>query len=482
MKRLPAVAGLADEIRGKGKNSAEKSADYLLRNRADLQTYPSVDVLAMHSDPEYAPRTAPPGDIKKARALVHHLTQVRRAIAQALWSREIFIGIEIVDELAFYGARDDNVTDLILECLTRIRDGHMNRPGLIIFPVHSFGVLGAGPLYPLRRGKMTIINTDSGYALFPQTNDLDRTFDQLQAAAGQLGVDKALPRDLLKHWRKSRGAAWLERNPLLVVRANHLPGSYYANEHLLLNRVQSVVGLLSLLAAVQPATSDRAGFLMSSSRVNNWETLDIHHYLTLYDPPAHKTELAGDCVPIHTGRVEVSELAALGFEIDPTYWRRQVALGAGMQAQVEKLYAEQLKLKVAGKKLDARGRTVSRLFDSLQMFRRSFVDSADNWTGRVALSTAFEMLLTDNYGKVRATLVSRSQELMRGQRGTRAMQRAIDDLYVSRSEFVHGAEQTTSVDMHLARRAYALCFFELSTRIDQIPTTTSTPVGDVVDR
>jgi hypothetical protein len=169
MKRLPAVVGLADEIRGKGKNSPEKSADYLLYNRAELQTYPSVDVLAMYSDPEYAPSTAAPDDIKKAKALVHHFTRVRSAIAQALWSREIFIGIDVIDELAFYGAQDNTVTDLILECLTRIRDGHMNRPGLIVFPVHSFGVLSAGLVYPLRRGQLTIVNAASGYALFPQS-------------------------------------------------------------------------------------------------------------------------------------------------------------------------------------------------------------------------------------------------------------------------------------------------------------------------
>ena len=200
--------------------------------------------------------------------------------------REIFIGIEIIDELAFYGARDNKTTDLILECLSRIRDGHMNRPGLIIFPVHSFGVLSAGLFYPLRRGQLTIVNPASGYALFPQSNDLGRTFKQLQTAAAGLGVSKAVPRELIEHWRRSRDTKWLERNPLLVVRANHLPGSYYANEHLLMNRVQSVVGLLSLLAALQPATTDRVGHLMSSSRMNNWETLDIHHYLALYDPPA----------------------------------------------------------------------------------------------------------------------------------------------------------------------------------------------------
>ena len=121
------------------------------------------------------------------------------------------------------------------------------------------------------------------------------------------------------------------------------------------------------------------------------------------------------------------------------------------------------------------------MFDSLQMFRRSFVGSAGDWTGRVALSTAFEMLLTDHYGAVSNTLVRRSKVLMKGHRGTRALQQAVGDLYNSRSQLVHGAEQTTVIDMHLARRAYALCFLALGRRVSLIPTTTSSPVADIVD-
>lgn len=480
MKRLPAVHRLADEIRGAGKASPDESAAFLTARRNEIKTYPSIDVLAMYSDAEYAPVTASPEDITAAKALVHHFDQVRSAVAKALWSRQIFVGIDIIDELLFYGARSDSVTDLILECLTRIRDGHMNRPGLVVLPLHSFGVLGAGLLLPLARAQLTIVNPDSGYALFPQSNDLARTMDQLRAAARGLSVKKDMPQDLIEHWHRSRAADWLERNPLLVVKVNHLPGSYYANEHLLLNRVQSVVGLLSLLAALQPKIENRSGALFSTSRMNNWETLDIHHYLALYDSPANNATLDGDCVPIHGGRVEVSELAALGFEIDPKYWRRQVNLGTDIQAVVEKLYVAQLHQKVSGKRPNARERTVAKMFNSLQMFRRSFVGSAGDWTGKVALSTAFEMLLTDSFGGVRTTLVSRSKVLLAGQRGTRAMQQAVSDLYVARSELVHGAAATTSADMDLARRAYALCFLELGRRVDNIPPTSSHPIRDVV--
>ena len=99
-----------------------------------------------------------------------------------------------------------------------------------------------------------------------------------------------------------------------------------------------------------------------------------------------------------------------------------------MQASCSRSCSSPTQLKVASKKLNAQGRTINRTFGSLEMFRGSFADSTDDRTGRVALSTAFEMLLTDHYGGVRATPVSRSRELMRGQPGTRAMQNAIGDL------------------------------------------------------
>jgi hypothetical protein len=76
----------------------------------------------------------------------------------------------------------------------------------VIFPVHSFGVLGAGPLRPLARGKLTLVSTDSGYALFPQSNDLGRTIVQLRQAAQAQSVKKDIPQDLIEHWRRSRGA------------------------------------------------------------------------------------------------------------------------------------------------------------------------------------------------------------------------------------------------------------------------------------
>ena len=77
--------------------------------------------------------------------------------------------------------------------------------------------------------------------------------------------------------------------------------------------------------------------------MNNWQTLDIHHYLTLFAGLRRASELDGQCIPIHAGRTFVSELSDLAIEIDPTYWQRRDALAQRVHDAVEAVYAEYLR-------------------------------------------------------------------------------------------------------------------------------------------
>jgi hypothetical protein len=122
---------------------------------------------------------------------------------------------------------------------------------------------------------------------------LDRSLAFLDGVKDSFGIKKRLPVELIKHWRRSRNTIWLERNPLLIVRAIQWPGSYYGNEWLLLSRLRASAGALSMLAALQPHPQEGAARLFSSANSNNWQTLDIHHYFALYDWPNRKIELDG---------------------------------------------------------------------------------------------------------------------------------------------------------------------------------------------
>jgi hypothetical protein len=478
MTRLPAVRSLAASIRStrRGKQTLADAADYLVDHRAELALFHDPEHLAISTDRAYALPGTSDSTIRTASALSYNIAALRSEMGKELWARQIFIGPEVLDELIFYVAREGHGAELVVGVLEWIRDARATRPGLLIFPLHSLGVLGAGLLTPAH-GRVTFVNASRGYALTPQTNDLNRTVEFLDDARAAFGIGQALPIELLRHWRRSRPTGWLERNPLLVVRTVYVPGSYYDSEWLLVSRVRAATGLLAMLAALQPERVDRASRLFSSRMANNWQTLDIHHYLTLFAGVGHRRELGGQCIPIHSGRTFVSELSDLAIDIDPAHWRRRRALAQRVHDAVDVVYSEYLRAQFA-RTPDARERTVRKLFESLGYFRRGF-QGPGSWSGKVALATAFELLLLDSSSAIRNTLIRRSRLLLKGTAGTRSLQAAVEDLYVARSKLVHAGDDSALVDMGLAREAYVRCFVEIARRIPTLSRQSPTPLGDL---
>ena len=248
MTRLPALRSLAASIRStrRGKQTLADAADYLVDHRAELALFQDPEHLAISTDKEYALPGTTESTIRTARALSYSIAALRSEIGKELWARQIFIGPEVLDELIFYVAREGHGAEPVVGVLEWIRDAWATRPGLLIFPLHSLGVLGAGLLGPAK-GRVSFVNASRGYALTPQTNDLNRTIEFLDDTRAVFGIGQALPIELLRHWRRSRPTGWLERNPLLVVRTVYVPGSYYDSEWLLVSRVRAATGLLAML-------------------------------------------------------------------------------------------------------------------------------------------------------------------------------------------------------------------------------------------
>lgn len=236
-KRLPDIKKLAAEInkvRTSGKNTIGKSAAYLHGRAADLARYGSADGLVKAID----------GDVD-ARAHVFHLSALRAQIARELWARKAFIGPSVLDDLLYAAVAVDAAQDPVLRCLEIVRDRQLARPGLVIFPLHSLGVLAAGFLQSHGR-RWVFIPPGAEIAIFPQTNAWDRTLANLDEVRRGFGVRKAVPGDLLAHWYRSRSLTWLKRNPILVLSVSSAPGSYYDTESLILGRLRAASALPSV--------------------------------------------------------------------------------------------------------------------------------------------------------------------------------------------------------------------------------------------
>ncbi|MFD6326966.1 hypothetical protein ACFWOL_29905 [Streptomyces sp. NPDC058442] len=481
-ERLPSVRKLAADInrvRTQGKNSVRKSADYLHSKAGQLAQHGSVeDLVAAELE----------GD-ELARSAIFHFTSIRAELARELWSRRVFLGPETLDRLLFRAVAVDRAEDPVLRCLEIVRDRQLARAGMVVFPVHSFGLLAGGLLSFTHRRPWIFSPPDSRIALFPQTNRWSRTLETLDEARGKLGVRKQLPLELLEHWRRSRPVGWLKKNPIMAVAVSTAPGSYYDTEPLVMGRLRAASALVCLLAAVQPRNEVPGASLLSSARVNNWETLNIHHYLNLFDSPADRRALGGDCVPIGLRKAELAEISELNIEIDPRHWgshhRTAGRFAQAARDAVDRIYDGYMRhawLRGPSARPDARSQAYTKLHDSLIYFRRSFHTSDQGWSQIVSLAVAFEMMLTDgsNTGPIATKLQRRVRLLLRGRPGVRRYSEVVHDLYKHRNEVVHAGNVPVGIDLTTARHCFALCVVELAGRSTSLDPTTTQPMRDLI--
>lgn len=400
-------------------------------------------------------------------ALAHHMLMVRQVLARELYSREIFVGSSVLDELLFRAVADQSVDDPLLGALEFLRERRVNRPGLVLIPLHGFGILTAGVVHALSGRRIEVLRPQWDLALTPQTNNMQRTVEWLERARQALGVRKPVPAESLYHFARSR-SRWLEANPLLAVRVVNVSHVRYDHQRLLMNRVRAATGLLALAAAHQPAVDNDPVGSFSSSRVNNFETLDIHHYVAMSDNASIPTHLESYVVPIDIAREDVLELTDLSVQLDPRVRAARPRSFERMETAVSAVYSGWLGYNFGRDDGGARGRVYRKTFESLNYFRRSFRLGGGRWSTAVTLAIAFELLLTDSSGRgMTEQIVRRAGLVLHGVRGRRMHEQAVRDLYKERGNIVH-AGTVSALDLRPAQRAYAEIFGRLGPRLADV--------------
>lgn len=469
-RRLPAIRRLNDELRrvviGR-RGTVEDSMAYLVGQRAQLSRWRDIEELALDAYGESPSDGSSP--------LAHHLLTVRQVLARELYSRQIFVGSSVLDDMLFFSLADPSVADPLLATLEFLRDRRVNRPGLVLMPLHGFGILTAGILQAVSSRRIEVLRPQWQLAVTPQTNNMRKTVEWLERARLALGVRKAVPVDALMHYRRSR-ARWLERNPLLMVPVVNISYLPFENQRLLMSRVRAATGMLALAAAYQPAADGEPVRLFSSSRTNNFETLDIHHYVVMSDHPAVAAHLDSQVVPINVDREDVLELTDLSVQLDPRVRHPRRRSFARVEEAVTTVFDGWLRYAYGRDDGGARGRVHRKAFESLNYFRRSFRVGGGRWSAIVSLAIAFELLLTDSSGRGMTTqIVRRTGLVLRGVRGRGAHEAAVQELFEARGDIVH-AGAVPALDLRPAQLAYAEVFGRLALRLPQVEPGWSDPL------
>lgn len=474
LKNIPPAKDLMAAVTSKQINVA---ASFLLSRATVLQNYPSLDDLAY----DFAADPMP----SELRGLNHNMAVVRNAILAELRRNAVFIGPSIVEELVFEVFKNcEPGGSPLLDFFKLIRNARLHEPGLVIYPLHSVGILGLGFAKSFARNlsksdlNVEFTVPEAGLVFSPQTNSEAGTVELVKRVQEYLGLRRTVPEDSLQHHMRIHATAWLTRNPLLFVKTRVYSGAAYENQRFLLLKVQISTALLLFLAALERGIRGRKAPSWTGSRsANNWQTLDIHHYLVYQASGRPGRRYAGQRIPMNVDTTDLSEVSGVGIDFNPYAWKKRPAITSRLVSALSDVERGYLQHVMVDPDDGIAGRVFRKLFSSLGYFRRSFRPLSRYEDRCVNIAVAFETLLTDSYGAPRETITRRAEIALKGVPNADLLRRSARNIYVARNSIVHTGAVKTRADLKNAQRAFTHCFLAIVERLDRLPKASDAPIG-----
>lgn len=446
---LPSKATLTRKVRSfqLGPKAAQSDA-FLLKQLNLLQTFGSVEEFACDDFINE----------KLKSAIEFHFINIRKIFIRTLLDYDICVGVDAMDRLIFSALRDSSGKSIISIVVSYIKDYDIHGKGMLIYPLHSLNITSLGFATLGDMWKVNFFGPHKKFRVCAQATNLSNLRRFLSDTKKNLGICRQLPFDLIEHFHLSRGLEWLTNNPIMVVAISSFPGNYYENQNFIKYKIMTPLNCLYLLSALGGSDDD----LFGSSKVNNFNTKDIFHFLTLYPDIRDKLSLTADCVPLYASRRMLEEMTDASIDIDFKEWTRRPRTSKRIG-----LLLQELEKNLVTKSDMNRLKIHEKVSLSLTYFRRSHRKSIDDPEKIVNLATAFEILLIDsNCSDIKGTIRKRMRKIIRGERNTIQMANEVYNLYNARNDAVHRG-QHSKVDTRTCRKAYAYTVIRLLESIKQ---------------
>jgi hypothetical protein len=214
--------------------------------------------------------------------------------------------------------------------------------------------------------------------------------------------------------------------------------------------------------------------LFSTRRVNNWATLDIHHYFVMSSRLDESGAITGDAIPMNVNSGYLAELSDVPIELDLPYWSSHAPEERLLWESLETVSSLQLatRFRRGRQHRHQRARTARKAFESLDWFRRSL--APDRWYAVTSLGMAFEMLLTSHYASGVTERLRRRTELLTGDQGAAD---AVAKVYDARSALIHhGVPPADALPLAKAQQAFLSCLEKVATGLGTVRANESDPL------
>lgn len=474
MKKMPSISKLADEILKD--SSVDKSVSCLMKKKTVLRQYESlVDIVLDDLMTE-----------KDRKFYEHHFGNIAVSFFRCFHKRKVYISFTAIYDILFYVFKQKyrSKKSIVENSLDWVKKLSYHKKSVIVFPVHSFGILGLGWLPLMKKKDLDLYMTpDKSFSIFAQSNNLERSIDRIKNVIENQFKFKYKGKfcsDDIHHYSLTRNLNWLERNPFIVTELNFSRVEPYENQQYVIQHLEKYSTMLYFLATQQrhrKALVKGELASMSSKKVNNWETKDIYHYLVI---SKEKGKLTCNATPINVDEIKLNEIMALNIEFSP---KLTVSGGRTVEKWIgilDRLYILYNEFRWKDKKRTLKEKFAAKVIDSLSFFRKSFRASSD--LDRVVnLAIAFETLLFDQYsaytGKAEVALRERVRSLYRKNENPILYSQAVANIYNQRCKIVHeGSVELNKDDISNGQSAFVRCFEKLLDDEDTLDFTYQQPI------
>jgi hypothetical protein len=353
------------------------------------------------------------------------------------------------------------------------------RPGFVLYPLTSFGM--EMPTLFDRSSQLHdwVAFPHAGYAVSGQRHSVKAAHERLGEMAAALGIRQRIAVEDVRHFASQAG--WLDRNPLMLVRLTSHTGDMYENQFVYSLKIRTAASCLLMLHALSVEKSGPVESFHASSNVNNWETLDIRHYLIGENLRGRPMSLRR--VPMNVSALELARLSDVAAvistdELSTARMKRHSKEIVAALKTVERGYFRHVNLSSKDK---IQKRLYKRLVTALDWYRQSFGSRVNESEAIVALAVAFETLLTDTYQKGVADRIERRLGIcLKGVPGVGAYKQAVLAIYHARSEIVHSGSLAQQANIIAAQAAFARCFHMLVSRLAGWTATPDEPIRNLL--
>lgn len=403
-----------------------------------------------------------------------YFIQLKNFLINRYRLQDIYLSPSAMDDVVFFTLQNSNPRDFLSDVEKLIKKSQLHRNSIVIFPIHYFGFSYGGLGYLTNRGNIGL--THGNFRVNSQTNSFQTTISNIRQYLEDVNFPTSAKIDYstFEHYYRSRHLKWFDNNPLLFLNFRFSQYDRFDNVRFIMEKINFTTNKLYFLYALR-SERDRVGSLFSTKTTNNWETLDIKHFLTV---TSNNRIGVINCIPIHYKYSMIYENMHMNIDLKP----RKKSLHLWEQEainSIDALYEGYLRFLVTKNKIYA---IYYRIANSLGYFRRS-VKAVNKEDKAININIAFETLLLDMHEpNKRQKMLSRIWQALKGKINKRDNLKNLEEAISERNDVVHaGLPASGSPDYEDVYRTYCRLILFLRDNIKSIDSTRPEYLSDFYD-